>query len=316
MFRVFVICMVAAVCSICSAASAAWMTNLREAGEVAKKENKYILVEFTGSDWCRYCIIQKKTVLDTPEFCAWLAKHCVPVEIDVPHDATLVGGEQQKLENYRICEEYQVNRFPTVLLLSPHGALIGGYHGAQPTAAAAIAALEKLFPDGEKMAAAMKKNGAERALSLKQIYDSQTEKVRKGNFRLLELVALADEGDTTGVKKEYTARKQMKLLTAALDKADSDEKKLEAIEKTLAEANDINRAEILKIKEVLLREMGFRLYRSPQSVEDIIRSRDLTLRAIECVTDAKARETQLQQARAFYADPEALYRARTGKKKE
>ena len=44
------------------------MTNLESAGQRAKEEQKLLLVEFTGSDWCKDCLIQKEKVLETPEF--------------------------------------------------------------------------------------------------------------------------------------------------------------------------------------------------------------------------------------------------------
>ena len=39
-----------------------WTTDLDEAFKKAKSENKSVLVEFTGSDWCPPCIAMRKNV--------------------------------------------------------------------------------------------------------------------------------------------------------------------------------------------------------------------------------------------------------------
>ena len=57
-----------------TAAEAIWLTDLPKAQAQAKTENKIVLLNFTGSDWCGWCIKFKKDVLDTPEFQAYAAK--------------------------------------------------------------------------------------------------------------------------------------------------------------------------------------------------------------------------------------------------
>ena len=48
--------------------AAEWLTELPAAQAKAAAENKAILVDFTGSDWCGWCIRLRKNVFDTPEF--------------------------------------------------------------------------------------------------------------------------------------------------------------------------------------------------------------------------------------------------------
>ena len=43
----------------------AWTTDLPAAKDTAKKENKLILMDFTGSDWCPPCVALKKQVFET-----------------------------------------------------------------------------------------------------------------------------------------------------------------------------------------------------------------------------------------------------------
>src|ERR1017187_4674306 len=67
-----------------NAADSAWLTDLPAARAQAKSENKIVLLDFTGSDWCSWCIKFKKEVLDTKAFQDYAAKHVVLVELDYP----------------------------------------------------------------------------------------------------------------------------------------------------------------------------------------------------------------------------------------
>ena len=68
-----------------NAAESTWLTDLPKAEAQAKADNKIILMDFTGSDWCGWCIKFKKEVLDTKEFQDYAAKNVVLVEVDFPN---------------------------------------------------------------------------------------------------------------------------------------------------------------------------------------------------------------------------------------
>ena len=55
------------------AAGPQWLTNVPQAVAQAKKENKIVLLDFTGSDWCGWCIKFKKETLDTTQFSDYAA---------------------------------------------------------------------------------------------------------------------------------------------------------------------------------------------------------------------------------------------------
>jgi thioredoxin-related protein len=61
-----------------------WETNLDVAMKISKKTKKPMLLFFTGSDWCGWCIRLQKEVLQTPEFAKWAKKNVVLVELDFP----------------------------------------------------------------------------------------------------------------------------------------------------------------------------------------------------------------------------------------
>ncbi len=96
-----------------------WLTDWPAALAKAKAEKKVLFVDFTGSDWCPWCIRLDKEVLATPEFAAWVRVHAIPVKIDFPKalpQSKAIAEQNQKLAN-----TYQVSGFPTILLVDENG---------------------------------------------------------------------------------------------------------------------------------------------------------------------------------------------------
>lgn len=121
-----------------------WETDFEAAKQQAKKDNKPIVVDFTGSDWCGFCIKLKKGVWDKPEFQEYAAKNLVLVELDFPQGKKLPAS--LKKQNDKLSKDFDVEGFPTILVLSPEGKELGrmaGYGGDSP--AAYIKKIEKLI---------------------------------------------------------------------------------------------------------------------------------------------------------------------------
>ncbi|MGC9035775.1 MAG: thioredoxin family protein [Verrucomicrobiia bacterium] len=113
--------------------SAEWLTDLEKALEQAKKEKKIVLINFTGSDWCGWCIKFKKEVLSTDEFAKYADKNLVLVELDFP--AKKPQSEELKKKNKELQKKYSVNGFPTFVALNADGKEIGrqiGYSEGGP----------------------------------------------------------------------------------------------------------------------------------------------------------------------------------------
>jgi protein disulfide-isomerase len=115
--------------TVTARAELTWLTDLDEAKKVATKENKKLLVDFTGSDWCGYCIKLHKEVFDTPEF-EKFAKDFVLVELDFPKRKEQPAAEKTK--NQAAQKKYSVNGFPTVLILSVGGKVLNRAEGYSP----------------------------------------------------------------------------------------------------------------------------------------------------------------------------------------
>ena len=93
-----------------------WSTDLDKAIKQAKEENKSVLVEFTGSDWCPPCIAMRKNVFSKKEFVDAASKKFVLVELDFPK-----GDKELAKKNQPLAEKYKIEGYPTVILLDSDG---------------------------------------------------------------------------------------------------------------------------------------------------------------------------------------------------
>ncbi len=118
-----------------SAADLEWHTDLAKAQAKAKAENKRVMIDFTGSDWCGFCIKLHKEVFATPEFAEYAKKNLVLVEIDFPRSKP--QSAEVKAANKKLQDQYKVGGFPTLVVLDGAGKKLGeivGYGGGGPKA--------------------------------------------------------------------------------------------------------------------------------------------------------------------------------------
>jgi thioredoxin-related protein len=126
-----------------SAAELEWLTNLAQAKSQAKTENKLVLMDFTGSDWCPPCKKLKKDVFSSEEFATFAKANLVLVEVDFPR-AKKQSAELKKA-NEALSTKFDVEAYPTVVVLSSDGKQLSkdtGYDGS--SAKDFVAKLEKL----------------------------------------------------------------------------------------------------------------------------------------------------------------------------
>lgn len=111
-----------------------WHTNLEEAVAIAKAENKPVFLQFSGSDWCKWCIRLNNEVLFTKEFADWAKDNIILVNLDFPQ--TIPQTEEVKLYNRSLMNKYGVKGFPTVLLLDKDANVVlqTGYQPGGPAA--------------------------------------------------------------------------------------------------------------------------------------------------------------------------------------
>lgn len=86
----------------------------------AKAENKLIVADFSGSDWCFWCQRLDKEVFQQEEFISVATNKYVLLMVDRPRDKSVLS-EKAKEQNPKLIRQYGVQGFPTVLLLDGEG---------------------------------------------------------------------------------------------------------------------------------------------------------------------------------------------------
>ena len=89
-----------------------WETDINKAIKVSNKTKKPMLLFFTGSDWCGWCIRLQKEVLKTPEFAKWAKENVVLVELDYPRRTP--QSDAIKAQNNGLQQTFGIQGFPTV----------------------------------------------------------------------------------------------------------------------------------------------------------------------------------------------------------
>lgn len=89
-----------------------WEININKAIETSNKTGKPMLLFFTGSDWCGWCIRLQNEVLKTTEFATWAQENVVLVELDYPRRTE--QAEETRRQNAELQRVFQIPGYPTV----------------------------------------------------------------------------------------------------------------------------------------------------------------------------------------------------------
>ncbi len=105
---------------------AEWGLDIDAAKSKAKMEGKVVLLSFSGSDWCANCMRLDKVLFQSDEFASLAKEELVLVKADFPSRSKNKLSKEQTVKNEALAERYNTNGiFPTVLLLSSEGEVIG-----------------------------------------------------------------------------------------------------------------------------------------------------------------------------------------------
>ena len=96
-----------------------WQTDYKQALAQAAQENKRVLLDFTGSDWCPFCVRMDKEVFNQREFKKFAASNLILVKLDFPRRKQLPPAEAE--QNRKLQQKFDVEGFPTYVLLDPSG---------------------------------------------------------------------------------------------------------------------------------------------------------------------------------------------------
>lgn len=96
-----------------------WITDMAKAKELAKKHKKLIIMDFTGSDWCYWCVKLKKEVFDHKEFKEYAKEKFVCLELDFPAKKKLPA--KLKEQNDKAKKKYAIRGYPTIIVIDHEG---------------------------------------------------------------------------------------------------------------------------------------------------------------------------------------------------
>jgi len=122
-----------------------WLTDLPQAQARARNENKLVLLDFTGSDWCGWCQKLDEDTFSQPEFAEYARKNLVLVQLDYPRQKP--QPDALKRANAALEEKYGVDGFPTLIAMKPDGTVVwkqdGYVKGGPPVLIAQLDAARK-----------------------------------------------------------------------------------------------------------------------------------------------------------------------------
>jgi protein disulfide-isomerase len=109
-----------------------WLTDFDEAKKKAAAEDKPLVLDFTGSDWCGWCIKLDQEVFEKAPFKEYAEKNLVLVKLDFPRRKEL--SKKLKKQNEKLAEQFKVKGYPTIIVLDSKAKQIGqtGYMAGGP----------------------------------------------------------------------------------------------------------------------------------------------------------------------------------------
>ena len=143
MKKLTLFCTLAGLTLTSALAGAEWQTDYEKALAAAKAQSRPVLINFTGSDWCGYCKRMQAEIFSKPQFQDYAAKNLILVELDFPRAKP--QSDTVRKQNMQLANEYDVEGFPTTIVLSPDGKRVANFFGyLEGGPESLIAALEKL----------------------------------------------------------------------------------------------------------------------------------------------------------------------------
>jgi len=102
-----------------------WQASLPAALAQAQATHQPVLAVFSGSDWCKPCMMLKQEVFDQPEFASFAKDKFVLARFDFPRNRkNQLSPEQTKLNEAAAAQFNKAGEFPAVVLLSPEGKVL------------------------------------------------------------------------------------------------------------------------------------------------------------------------------------------------
>ena len=111
-------------------ANVSWLGDFSEAKKEAAENHKFILINFSGSDWCGPCIRLRKEILESDAFVNYAVNHLVLVRADFPRQKKNQPGKEQVKLNEALADKYNSDgKFPYTLLVDENGKILRSWDG-------------------------------------------------------------------------------------------------------------------------------------------------------------------------------------------
>lgn len=119
-----------------------WNGDLNAALTRASSEKKFILLNFSGSDWCGPCIRMHREIFDTDAFRKLATEKLILVQADFPRQKKNQPTSEQIVRNEAMAEKYNPNGiFPLTLLIDANGKVLMSWEGFYKEGPASFATL-------------------------------------------------------------------------------------------------------------------------------------------------------------------------------
>ena len=137
MIRKFVVCV--SVCCLAAAVFGAklsksvpkgWGEDFSAASATAQKEGKLLLLAFSGSDWCGWCVKMEKEIYSDKKFINEAKKKYALVMIDSPQNKEILSKLAKK-QNPELLKKFGVRGFPCTVIARPSGDEVKRFSGYQ-----------------------------------------------------------------------------------------------------------------------------------------------------------------------------------------
>ena len=129
--------LLAAAPALAQSSAPVWYSSLPAALAQAQASQRPVLAVFSGSDWCKPCMLLKQEVFDQPEFTGFAQDKFVLARFDFPRNKkNRLPDAQTKLNEEAAAKLNEEGAFPAVVLLSPEGKILArtGYRPGGATA--------------------------------------------------------------------------------------------------------------------------------------------------------------------------------------
>ena len=199
--------------TITARAEVTWLTDLEAAKAKGVKENKPVLVDFTGSDWCPPCIQLHKVVFQSAEFAAVASKY-VLVELDYPRKTP--QAPELKAKNAELSKKFGISGFPTVLLIdAKSGEVFGktvGFGGQTAKEYLDKLASFKNTPEGKIALEQEQKSAADRSAKSRILGQKINDAIAAKDFKAAEASLEEMFADVTGSRKAVLPFNKARVL--------------------------------------------------------------------------------------------------------